>query len=125
MVGAVVILIVVTAGMVSTTWVQFLKGALLVVFSAILTWMILQRGFKVEKGGNDGHEFQTFRTTADDLTNGDGKVGSLDERRCRSRRRRLGEIRQEVRPATEPGNSTDHRLDDEGVDGERRPEYRN
>lgn len=78
MVGAVVILIVVTAGMVSTTWVQFLKGALLVVFSAILTWMILQRGFKVEKGGNDGHEFQTFRTTADDLTNGDGKVGSLE-----------------------------------------------
>jgi cation/acetate symporter len=78
MVGAVVILIVVTAGMLSTTWVQFLKGALLVVFSAILTWMILQRGFKVEKGGNDGHEFQTFRTTADDLTNGDAKVGSLE-----------------------------------------------
>ena len=78
MVGAVVILIVVTAGMLSTTWVQFLKGALLVVFSAILTWMILQRGFKVEKGGNDGHEFQTFRITTDDLTNGDGKVGSLE-----------------------------------------------
>lgn len=75
MVGAVVILIVVTAGMLSTTWVQFLKGGLLVVFSAILTWMILQRGFKVEKGGNDGHEFLTFRVTSDDLTNGDGKVG--------------------------------------------------
>ena len=78
MVGGVVILIVVTAGMLSTTWVQFLKGGLLVVFSAILTWMILQRGFKVEKGGNDGHEFQTFRITTDDLTNGDGKVGSLE-----------------------------------------------
>ena len=75
MVGAVVILIVVTAGMLSTTWVQFLKGGLLVVFSAILTWMILQRGFKVEKGGNDGHEFLTFRVTSDDLTNGDGNVG--------------------------------------------------
>src|SRR4051812_2661333 len=35
-VGAVVILIVVTAGMVSTTWVQFLKGGLLVIFSAVL-----------------------------------------------------------------------------------------
>lgn len=45
MVGAVVILIVVTAGMVSTTWVQFLKGSLLVVFSAILTYLILQKGF--------------------------------------------------------------------------------
>ncbi|MGI8978320.1 MAG: cation acetate symporter [Pirellulaceae bacterium] len=44
MVGAVVILIVVTAGMVSTTWVQFIKGALLVLFCTILTGMILQRG---------------------------------------------------------------------------------
>jgi cation/acetate symporter len=45
-VGAVVILIVTTAGMVSTTWVQFIKGSLLVVFSAILTVMILSRGFE-------------------------------------------------------------------------------
>jgi len=45
-VGAVVITIVVTAGMVSTTWVQFIKGALLVLFSAILTVMILARGFE-------------------------------------------------------------------------------
>ncbi|MEO8271273.1 MAG: cation acetate symporter, partial [Aureliella sp.] len=56
-VGAVVILIVVTAGMVSTTWVQFLKGSLLVAFSAVLTVMILQRGFEVESGGSDGHAF--------------------------------------------------------------------
>ena len=46
-VGAVVILIVVTAGMVSTTYVQFLKGSLLVVFSTILTFAILNRGFNV------------------------------------------------------------------------------
>ena len=45
LVGVVVILIVVTAGMVSTTWVQFIKGSLLVVFSAVLTLMILNRGF--------------------------------------------------------------------------------
>lgn len=45
MVGAIVILIVVSAGMVSTTYVQFLKGSLLVFFSAILTLMILNRGF--------------------------------------------------------------------------------
>ena len=44
-VGAVVVLIVVTAGMVSTTYVQFLKGSLLVVFTAVLTVMILNRGF--------------------------------------------------------------------------------
>lgn len=48
-VGTVVILIVVTAGMVSTTWVQFIKGSLLVVFSAVLVGMILGRGFDVQE----------------------------------------------------------------------------
>jgi cation/acetate symporter len=48
MVGAVVMLIVVTAGMVSTTYVQFLKGSLLVVFSAVLTLLILNRGLTTE-----------------------------------------------------------------------------
>ncbi len=55
MVGVVVITIVVTAGMVSTTWVQFLKGSLLVVFSAILVVMLLQDGFRV-----DTKAFQTI-----------------------------------------------------------------
>jgi cation/acetate symporter len=43
-VGVVVVLIVVTAGMVSTTWVQFIKGGMLVVFCTILVGMILFRG---------------------------------------------------------------------------------
>lgn len=77
LVGTVVILIVVTAGMVSTTWVQFLKGTLLVFFSAILTWMILQRGFKVEEGGIDGYKFQSLTVTDADLENNDGTVGDL------------------------------------------------
>src|SRR5688500_10919636 len=47
-VGTVVTLIVVTAGMVSTTWVQFIKGSLLVVFCAVLTVMILNRGLKTD-----------------------------------------------------------------------------
>lgn len=47
MVGAVVVCIVVTAGMVSTTYVQFLKGGLLVVFSLVLTVLILNRGLEV------------------------------------------------------------------------------
>src|SRR5438067_5066879 len=51
-VGVVVILIVVTAGMVSTTWVQFIKGGMLVIFCAILTAMILFRGFHVMAGGS-------------------------------------------------------------------------
>jgi cation/acetate symporter len=44
-VGVTVIIIVVTAGMVSTTYVQFIKGALLVFFCALLTGMILARGY--------------------------------------------------------------------------------
>ncbi|MBX7103590.1 MAG: cation acetate symporter [Gemmataceae bacterium] len=47
LVGAIVILIVFTAGMVSTTYVQFLKGGMLVVFSTLLTILILHRGLKV------------------------------------------------------------------------------
>jgi cation/acetate symporter len=43
-VGVVVILIVTTAGMVSTTWVQFIKGSLLVLFCAGLVVAILMRG---------------------------------------------------------------------------------
>ncbi len=64
LVGAVVILIVVTAGMVSTTWVQFIKGALLVLFSGILTWMLLARGFQVADGGVDGYHFKRFDSVA-------------------------------------------------------------
>ena len=60
LVGTTVTLIVVMAGMVSTTWVQFLKGSLLVVFSTILTVMILARGFTVDDGGADGHTFRTL-----------------------------------------------------------------
>src|SRR5436190_24004978 len=44
MVGTVVIIIVVTAGMVSTTWVQFIKGSMLVIFCFLLTILILRRG---------------------------------------------------------------------------------
>jgi cation/acetate symporter len=59
-VGVVVVLIVVTAGMLSTTYVQFLKGALLVVFCAVLTGMILLRGISTDPGGRTGvgHRFR-------------------------------------------------------------------
>ena len=60
LVGATVVTIVVTAGMVSTTYVQFLKGTLLVAFSAVLTVMILVRGLEVRPGGQDGYIFRTI-----------------------------------------------------------------
>jgi cation/acetate symporter len=50
LVGVAVTVIVVTAGMVSTTWVQFIKGSLLVFFCGLLTLLILQRGLVVNAG---------------------------------------------------------------------------
>jgi len=48
MVGAIVITIVATAGMTSTTYVQFLKGALLIVFSVVLCIALFVRGLNTE-----------------------------------------------------------------------------
>jgi cation/acetate symporter len=45
LVGIIVIVIVASAGMTSTTYVQFLKGGLLIVLSAVLSYYILQNGF--------------------------------------------------------------------------------
>jgi cation/acetate symporter len=47
-VGAIVTVIVATAGMASTTWVQFIKGGLLVLFAAGLTVLILNRGLTAD-----------------------------------------------------------------------------
>jgi cation/acetate symporter len=53
MVGVIVITIVATAGMASTTYVQFIKGALLIVFSSILVIAVCNRGFQTrpDQGG--------------------------------------------------------------------------
>jgi len=53
MVGAIVITIVATAGMASTTYVQFLKGGLLIIFSLILVIAVCVRGFNThpDQGG--------------------------------------------------------------------------
>jgi cation/acetate symporter len=53
MVGAIVITIVATAGMASTTYVQFLKGGLLIIFSLVLVIAVCVRGFNThpDQGG--------------------------------------------------------------------------
>ena len=56
-VGSVVIVIVATAGMVSTTWVQFIKGGLLVALCTLMTIMILFRGFDTTPGDAKAHRF--------------------------------------------------------------------
>src|SRR6202000_462158 len=45
-VGTVVIIIVATAGMVSTTWVQFVKGSMLVIFCTVLVVAVLAGGVR-------------------------------------------------------------------------------
>jgi cation/acetate symporter len=47
-VGVIVIYIVATAGMTSTTFVQFIKGGLLIIFSTILTVYIINNGFSLK-----------------------------------------------------------------------------
>jgi cation/acetate symporter len=65
-VGGVVIVIVATAGMVSTTWVQFIKGGLLVLLCTLMTGMILARGLttKVEDGKRDFRTLPVAEATA-------------------------------------------------------------
>ena len=75
LVGVAVTLIVVTAGMVSTAWVQFIKGSLLVFFCAILTAMILGRGLVVNTGSL---EPQTRTVTPDGRVLVDGEPQSRD-----------------------------------------------
>lgn len=68
MVGTVVTMIVVTAGMVSTTWVQFIKGSLLVFFCAITVVLILGRGLEVKK--DTGPQTLTVLPDGSRLVNG-------------------------------------------------------
>ena len=62
MVGAIVITIVATAGMTSTTYVQFLKGALLIIFSIILVVAVCIRGLETTPPQADGSDFYIYQT---------------------------------------------------------------
>lgn len=62
MVGAIVVFIVATAGMTSTTYVQFLKGGLLIIFSTVLSVYLFKNGFTLtpENDGQPYHEFKVI-----------------------------------------------------------------
>lgn len=62
LVGAIVIFIVATAGMASTTYVQFLKGGLLIIASTILSICIFVHGINRQPSENY-HKFQTINAT--------------------------------------------------------------
>lgn len=52
LVGSIVVFIVATAGMTSTTYVQFIKGGLLIIFATIITFYVLQNGFNLKPNEN-------------------------------------------------------------------------
>ena len=62
MVGAIVITIVATAGMTSTTYVQFIKGGMLVVFSLIVTVAVLYRGLSTAPDQGGRVPFYQYKT---------------------------------------------------------------
>lgn len=62
MVGSIVIFIVATAGMASTTYVQFIKGGLLIIFSAILTFAILSKGTTTTPDQNGKVPFYEYQS---------------------------------------------------------------
>lgn len=61
LIGGIVTIVVTTAGMVSTTWLQFIKGGLLVVLCAMITVMILARGLTTRPTTADGREVPLMR----------------------------------------------------------------
>ncbi len=72
LVGSIVIFIVATAGMTSTTYVQFIKGGLLIIFSTILTIYVLNNGIKLTPG-EDYHEFKTIPAVVEN-----GRIADLE-----------------------------------------------
>ncbi len=64
LVGSIVIVIVATAGMASTTYVQFVKGGLLIIFSTVLTICLFVNGFKLTPG-EDYHQLSSMPVTMD------------------------------------------------------------
>ncbi len=65
-VGVVVTIIVATAGMASTTYVQFFKGALLLIMSTVVVIMVLFRGLSTTPVNNGVayHDFKPLTATA-------------------------------------------------------------
>ncbi len=72
MVGAIVITIVATAGMASTTYVQFLKGGLLIIFSLVLVIAVCYRGFNAHPDQGGKVPFYQYATLH--ATQADGKL---------------------------------------------------
>ncbi|PKL51335.1 MAG: cation acetate symporter [Candidatus Riflebacteria bacterium HGW-Riflebacteria-2] len=76
LVGIVVITIVASAGMTSTTYVQFLKGGLLIIFSTMLVVSTLGRGFSTTPDQDGKVPFYKYSTL--EASEADGVLKPLD-----------------------------------------------
>ncbi len=77
LVGAIVIVIVASAGMASTTYVQFLKGGLLIILSLVLTFFILKNGLTLTPDFKGSSSHYTFMELTPQVEN-DKVVGVSD-----------------------------------------------
>jgi cation/acetate symporter len=73
LVGSIVIFIVSTAGMTSTTYVQFIKGGLLIIFSLAIVIFVLNRGVNLTPS-EEYHRFATLGATVDN-----GNISSISD----------------------------------------------
>lgn len=79
LVGSIVVFIVATAGMTSTTYVQFIKGGLLILFSTLITFYVLNHGFNLNP--REGYpEFEKISATVangsvESIANQEYKIG--------------------------------------------------
>jgi cation/acetate symporter len=85
-VGSIVILIVATAGMTSTTYVQFIKGGLLIIFTTVITAYIMSNGINL-KPNPDYHQFAVIEA----VTDGEDVVGVADDAYLFIGQQRIGE----------------------------------
>lgn len=76
-VGAIVIFIVATAGMTSTTYVQFIKGGLLIIFSTILAIYIFTNGLNLNPK-NDGEAYHKYLKLTENDMQGFTEIGTVD-----------------------------------------------
>ncbi len=84
LVGAIVITIVATAGMTSTTYVQFIKGALLIVFTLVITIALCVRGLSTAPDQGGRVPFYGYKTiaatqTAEGITPEDPSYKAVDQ----------------------------------------------
>lgn len=77
MVGAIVITIVATAGMTSTTYVQFLKGGLLIIFSVVLVASLMIRGLTTEPDHGGDVPFHQYKSL--EVVESNGTIKLQDE----------------------------------------------